>query len=169
MIISTNIMKILIFTEGTILMHKNAIGHSREDIIKQVKEDEESVSDFASYVPIGKAAKKLKNWNNQGAEILYLTSRTKPDEIEDVKNVLRKFGFPEGQLLFRKKDEEYKNIAEKIKPRILIEDDCEGIGGEEMTITHLNPEIKEKIKSIIIKEFSGIDQLPDKVSELLHY
>jgi len=53
-------------------------------------------------------------------------------------------------------------------PDILIEDDCESIGGKnEMTITHINPKLKTKIKSITIKEFEGIDHLPDKISELL--
>jgi hypothetical protein len=30
-------MKILIFTEGSIIMHKNATGHSREEIVNQVE------------------------------------------------------------------------------------------------------------------------------------
>lgn len=30
-------MRILIFTEGRIIMHKNAAGHSREEIVKQVE------------------------------------------------------------------------------------------------------------------------------------
>ncbi len=63
--------------------------------------------------------------------------------------------------------ETYKDIAERVIPDILIEDDCESIGGEkEMTITFVKPEIKQKIKSIIVKEFSGIDHLPDKLQEL---
>ena len=40
-----NIMKkILIFTEGTIIVHKNAIGRSRKEIVKQVEENEKSVN-----------------------------------------------------------------------------------------------------------------------------
>ena len=50
----------------------------------------------------------------------------------------------------------------------LIEDDCESIGGEkEMTITFVKPEIKQKIKSIVVKEFSRIDDLPNEVSNLM--
>jgi len=160
-------MKILIFTEGTIIMHKTAIGHSREKIVKQVKDEQESVHDYGSYVPIGNAVKKLQNWKNDGAEILYLTSRKKLDEVKQIQNVLKKFNFPDGQLLFRQKNEEYKDIAEKIIPDVLIEDDCESIGGiDEMTITHVKPEVKKKITSILIKEFGGIDHLPDKISAL---
>lgn len=163
-------MKILIFTEGTIIMHKTAIGHSREEIVKQVKNEQESVHDYKSYVPVGNAVKKLQDWKNDGAEIFYLTSRRKPEEIKQIQNVLKKFKFPDGQFLFRRKNEEYKDVAERVIPDILVEDDCESIGGiGEMTITHVKPEIKKKIKSIPIKEFGGIDHLPDKISALLKY
>src|SRR3989338_5576910 len=161
-------MKIMVFTEGTITMHKNTVGRSREEIVQQVKVKEPSVKEYTSYVPIGDAVKKLTSWKNQGAEILYLTSRRKSDEIEAVRAVLKRFDFPDGQLLFRLGDEGYKDVAEKVVPDVLIEDDCESIGGtEEMTITHVNPETKTKIKSIPVKEFGGIDHLENKISALL--
>ena len=151
-------------------MHKKAVGHTREEIVKQVEENEESVHDYKSYVPIGNAVKRLQTWKNQGAEILYLTSRRKPEEIQQIQDVLKKYNFPDGQLLFRQKDEEYKDVAERIIPDILIEDDCESIGGiDEMTITHVRPDIKKEIKSIPVKEFGGIDHLPDEISVLLDY
>ena len=77
-------MKMLIFTEGTILMHESGRGHSREERVRQV-----------------------------------------------------------------------------------VEDDCESIGEvPEMTVTHVRPEIRRKIKSITVEEFGGIDHLPDDVSRL---
>lgn len=161
-------MKILVFTEGTILMHKNALGRTTEEIIEQVKNKELSVKDYLSYIPIGNSADKLSKWKAQGAEIVYLTSRRESNEIKDIQNVLSNCGFPKGELVYRKQDEEYKDVAERIMPDILIEDDCESIGGEdEMTIAHINEDKKTKIKSIIIKEFSGIDHLSDNVSELV--
>ncbi len=106
---------------------------------------------------------------NQGVKICYLTSRKKSDEVETIKFVLQKYNFPKGELYFRKESEEYKDVALQIMPDILIEDDCESIGGEnEMTITHLNPETRQKIKSIPIKEFGGIDHLPHKVERLIN-
>ena len=151
-------------------MHKNAVGHTRDEIVKQVEVKEKSVHDYKSYIPVSNAVKKLQNWKNDGAEILYLTSRRKPEEIKQIQNVLKKYNFPYGQLLFRRKNEEYKDVAERIVPDILVEDDCESIGGiDEMTIAHVKPEIKKKIKSITIKEFDGIDPLPDKISALLKY
>ena len=148
-------------------MHKNAVGHTRDEIVKQIEAKEKSVHDYKSYVSVGNAVKKLQNWKNDGAEILYLTSRRKPEEIKQIQNVLKKFKFPDGQLLFRQKNKEYKDVAERIIPDVLIEDDCESIGGiDEMTITLVKPEIKKKIVSIPIKEFGGIDHLPDKISAL---
>ncbi len=161
-------MKLLIFTEGTIIMHKNAAGHTREEIVRQVKEEERSVHDYKTYIPIGNAANKLQGWKNQGVDILYLTSRRKPEEIQQIRDVLKKYDFPDGQLLFRQDGEEYKDVAEKVTPDILIEDDCESIGGsDEMTITNVDPSVRRRIKSIIVKEFGGIDHLPDDVSDLL--
>jgi hypothetical protein len=163
-------MKILIFTEGTIIMHKNAINHSREEIVKQIKDKEKSVHDYNLYIPIKNAVKKIDKWKNQGGEILYLTSRKKINEIKNIKNILKKYNFPDSQLLFRQENEKYKDLVEKIIPDILIEDDCESINGiNDMTITHVKPKIKEKIKSIPVKEFGGIDHLPDKISTLIEY
>ncbi|MBI4016261.1 MAG: hypothetical protein HY363_01040 [Candidatus Aenigmarchaeota archaeon] len=43
-------------------MHKNAIGHTREERSRQVIEGDESIKDYASYVPIGNAVGKLQGW-----------------------------------------------------------------------------------------------------------
>ncbi|MFH0856372.1 MAG: hypothetical protein V1860_00545 [bacterium] len=147
-------MKILVFTEGTIIMHK----------------DKNAIHDYATYIPIGNAAGKLNNWRQQGAEIMYLTPRTKMEEVYDIKGVLKKYDFPDGQVFFRQNGEKYKDIAEKVMPDILIEDDCESIGGaDNMTITHIKPEIKNNIKSIIVKEFQGIDYLADDICDSQKY
>jgi hypothetical protein len=152
-------MKILVFTEGTIIMHHGAIGLPRESVHKQVVDGEDlSIRDWKTYVPIGNAVGKLQSWKRQGAEIFYLTSRTKPSEIEDIDGVLKRFGFPEGQLLFREKGEQYKDVAERIMPDFIVEDDCVSIGGEvEMTYTYIKPELKKRIKCLTVNEFGGID------------
>jgi hypothetical protein len=158
----------MIFTEGTIIMHKGAICHSRAEIIQQVEEKEKTVGDYASYIPISDSVRKLNSWAKEGAEIIYLTSRKKEGEIQMIQKVLTKHSFPKGLLLFRHPGEEYKDIAEKNVPDVLVEDDCESVGGpDEMTVTHIKASIKCRIKSITVKEFGGIDHLPDKVSSLL--
>lgn len=164
-------MKILVFTEGTVTMQSTGIGVSREERVRQSVENIASVNDFKSYIPNGRSADKLTNWKLQGAEIYYLTSRTKSDEIEDVKYVLNKYHFPEVEnLLYRKEGREYKDVAEQLLPDILIEDDCESIGGEnEMTYPHIRPDLKRKMKSIVVKEFAGIEGLPDNLDELIKY
>jgi hypothetical protein len=149
-------------------MHKSAEGKSREERVRQVENKDPSVLDYASYIPVGNAVEKLKSWQKHGAEILYLSSHEIADDVEKDKFVLEKYGFPKGAVFYRQNGESYKDIAERIIPDILVEDDCESIGGEkEMTITFVKPEIKQKIKSIVVKEFSGIDHLPDNIKDLL--
>jgi len=162
-------------------MHKNAAGKSRGEIIKQIREQEESVRDFANYIPIGNAAEKLQKWSEQGAEILYLSALTenkkaRGDEIvgkEGLKadaEILEKNHFPKGEVYHREDGESYGDIVIRVMPDVLIEDDCESIGGEiEMVSAQLGPQIKNKIKSIIVKEFVGIDHLTDDVNNLIHY
>lgn len=149
-------------------MHRNAVGRSREEIVEQVRSKDSSLKEFSSYVPVGNCVKKIQTWKDKGATIIYITSRRTPDEILAIKTVLERYHFPEGELLFRKSDEEYKDVAERVLPDVLIEDDCESIGGEnEMVYPHIRPELKTKIKSIAVKEFGGIDHLPDDVADLL--
>ena len=120
------------------------------------------------YIPVDNTVEKLKSWQAQGAEILYLSSHETTEDVEKDKSVLEKYSFPKGQVFYRQNGESYKDIAEKIVPDVLIEDDCESIGGEkEMTITFVKPEVKQKLKSIIVKEFSGIDHLPDNIKEMI--
>jgi hypothetical protein len=160
-------MKILIFTEGTILMHKGALGLTRDEIMKQLQNHFPGIHDFASYIPIGNSVRKLNNWANDGAEIIYLTSRKKPAEVETIRNILNRHGFPQGRLLFRQGKQTYKDIAEAVLPDVLVEDDCESIGGAaQMTITNVEPTIKRRIKSVVVREFGGIDRLPDDITNL---
>lgn len=182
-------MKILIFIEGTILMYLSGKNVSREERVRQsgaegIQREERkiayetnstlpavkkgSVYDFESYIPIGNAARKIIAWEKQGATICYLTSRRVKSEIDAIQGVLRKYNFPNSfNLYYRQQGEDYKDVAEKVLPDILIEDDCESIGGEaEMTYPHIKDEIKAKIKSIPVKEFGSIDHLPDNIIDL---
>lgn len=153
-------MHLLIFTEGTIIMHRSAKGLTRKEIVAQVKSQERSVKDYSTYIPIGNSPEKLKEWDSQGMTISYITSRRKPEGIEQIREVLKSNNFPEGELYFRENHETYSDVIERVMPEILIEDDCESIGGEqEMCITNVNPEKKKLIKAITVKEFGGIDAI----------
>jgi hypothetical protein len=182
-------MKILIFIEGTILMHQSAQGLSRKEIVKQsrsagIQREERSVAydsgieapkvppgsvyDLNNYMPIGQANKKLQSWADQGAQIMYLSSRRIKSELDMIQLVLKKYHFPQTEnFYFRQQGEDYRDVAERLLPDVLIEDDCESIGGEkEMTFTHIKSELKQKIKHITIKEFGGVDHLPDNIKKL---
>jgi hypothetical protein len=138
-------MKILVFTEGTTI-------------------------EYTKKIPNGNAPAKLRAWEDQGAEIAYLTSRTNPDEIAIVRRLLEQYEFPHGELFYRRKGEEYKDVAERVLPDLLVEDDCASIGGQvQMTYPHVRPELKAGIKSIVVKEDGGIDHLPDSLIELIKY
>lgn len=136
-------MKILIFTEGTIIMHSF----------------NNKIEDYASYIPVKNAISKVTQWKKQDYDISYITSRKTPEEVKMISDVLRKHNFPEEKLYFREGDEEYKNVLARVKPDILIEDNCESIGADEIICHHLYPALK--ITCIIVPEFDGIDHLPD--------
>ena len=182
-------MKILVFTEGTIIMHGNAKGVSRDEAVRQsklagIQQEERTLSydmkslkesdlgspyDFTSYIPVGHAAEKLMHWRKQGAIILYLTSRRIKKEVEAIRTILKKYSYPDANnLYFRHQGEDYKDVAERLIPDVIVEDDCESIGGEiEMTYPHIRADLKAKIKPIIVKEFEGINHLPDNPKELV--
>ncbi len=148
---SGNSVRILVFTEGTVLGPKNIFQHF-----------------FCSkYIPIGGCVEKLRHWEAQGAELLYCTSRKGEPYRNAIASILRSFHFPGTRLYYRSGKQRYKDIVEEIIPDILIEDDCKSLGGAwQMCITDVKPEIKGRIKSIAVKEFTGIDALPDSLTEL---
>lgn len=149
-------------------MHAAALGRTRDERVRQVFDQDESLYDFAAYVPVDNAVKKLQAWRRQGAEIVYLSSHKRDADIEIDKAVLRNHDFPDGQVFFRSSGEQYSDVVERVLPDILIEDDCESIGREnEMTYPHIMPQAKAKVKSIVVKEFGGIDHLPDDGADLM--
>lgn len=163
-------MRILVFLHGTTIMHRAALGHSRAERVAQVKQREPSVADFAAYVPIGAAVEKLTRWQQSGVEILYLSSHRKAENVARDASVLQRCGFPSGEILFRQPGESYVDVARRARPDVLIEDDCESIGGEvEMTYPHLQPEEQARITGIGVREFEGIDHLPDDSMELIQH
>lgn len=160
-------MKLLIFLHGTTLMHRSALGRTRAERVRQVRAKEASVHDYASYVPVDNAVSKLRRWSAQGAELVYLSPHQRQEDVDTDQAVLNASGFPAGAIVFRQRGEAYAQVAERVLPDVLIEDDCESIGGApEMTYPHLRPEMQAGITSIVVKEFAGIDHLPDDLAAL---
>jgi len=160
-------MKIMIFLHGTIIMHQSGLGKTPQERTKQVEENEAFVHRYDAYVPVDQANTKLAKWVRQGAKIVYLSSHQNDQNVKKDIKVLKKYNFPEAPVLYRQKTETYAQIAERAMPDILIEDDCKSIGGAiAMTYPHISPLRKRMIHSIVVKEFSGIDDLPDDLQAL---
>ena len=146
-------LTIMVFAEGTILKPKSWLG----------------LYNHKSYTPVGNAVNIINSWQQQGANIIYCTSRKKKQAV-DVANILREYSFLGCCLVAREPKERYSDIVEALRPDILIEDDCKSIGGAwQMCIHKVKTEIKQQIKSIVVSEFQGIDHLPDDVNSLMNY
>ena len=144
-------LTIMIFAEGTVLKPRAWF----------------SLYSFKSYVPIGNAAEIIRSWSDQGANIIYCTSRKKR-KAEVIAQLLDSCGFPGVFVAARENAETYKDIAESLKPDILVEDDCRSIGGAHQTcIYNVRADIKQHIKSVVVPEFRGIDHLPSDIESLL--
>lgn len=143
---------IMIFLEGTVLKPKSWIERFR----------------YSTYRPIGNCVEIIKEWQRQGAEIVYCSSQRK-NKSQEVAKLLIKYDFVGTKLYYRRKREKYRFMVEKIKPNILIEDNCKSIGGSwQMCITRVNPQIRKNIVSIVVNEFKGIDNLPLDLSMIMH-
>jgi hypothetical protein len=158
-------MKILVFLQGTTIMHQGGLGRPRGARVRQVIDGEPSVLDFSSYVPIGRAAAKLRAWQNEGADIAYVTSRRTPEDVTEDEALLRKHGFPPGPVLSRGHGCTYGDLVEGAAPDVLVEDDCESIGGAPQTASaQLSPAVRARIRVVCVREFGGIDDLPDRLN-----
>jgi len=129
------------------------------------KGSKESDKDFfKSHMPTKGSVEKISSWGKAGAKISYLTSRTEPKEVSQVKFVLEKFGFPKGRLFFRKKEEEFKDVVARIKPDVWVDDDCASIGGRG---PDMKLDSKLGVKEVVVREFKGLSHLPDEPEKLL--
>lgn len=141
---------IMIFAEGTILKPKSVMGQC----------------DLKTYIPIGNSIDLIKGWQQQGAEIIYCTSRRK-QQVREMADLLAQYGFPGTKLYYRSVKQQYKDVVEEALPNILIEDNCRSIGGsQQMCICNVQPQIKDSIKSVPVEEFKGIDHLPRNFSDI---
>lgn len=146
--------RIMIFTEGTVLGPPNILQHFN----------------LAAYIPISNSVNMIKSWQEQGAEVMYFTSRRTLKQVEEIKEILSNYNFPGDYLYYREKGQNYKDIVEMVVPDILIEDDCKSIGGKgQMCITHVKSDVKDRVKSVVVEEFKGIDHLPLSLRELLEF
>jgi hypothetical protein len=161
-------MKVGVFLHGTAIMHAAAAGVERGERVRQVRRRDPSVPDFASYVPTPGTAGKLAAWQRHGAAIVYLSSHRRPDDIRTDESVIRRYGFPAGPVHGRHEGEGYGPMVERLGLDVLVEDDCESIGGTAQTCAaQLSPAGRQSVRCIVLPEFSGLAGLPDDPAELL--
>src|SRR3989454_11196131 len=84
-----------------------------------------------------------------------------PGSLAKVRGALQDAGAPEGELSYRRENEHYGQAPERAAADIIVEDDCESIGGPgQMAYPKLGPDSKTKTNSVIIPEGGGIEPLP---------
>ncbi len=143
--IKNNNKKIMIFTEGTILKPKY------DNILSRIN--------VLGYIPIGNSIDKLKKWQEEGYEVIYITSLRGRKAMKMAQR-LDELGFIGSMVGYRQKNQDYATLIKEELPDILIEDDCKSIGGEEnMCYEQLSEELKDNIKHIVVEEFQGIDKV----------
>ncbi len=136
-------MRIMIFMEGTTFYTKPLLFFFTK----------------YGYDPIGNAINIVNSLYEKGYEI-YLCSYVHKARYNFIKSVVDFYGMRYTEILCRDKGETYSEVVERLKPDILIEDDCKSIGGlKACCITDVKEEIKRDIQSIIVPEFSGIDNI----------
>ncbi len=142
--IKNNNKKIMIFVEGTILKPKNKWIFSKSNITR--------------YVAIGNATEKIKMWQEQGFEIIYLTSLKARGAMKLARR-LDELGFEGSMVGYRQKYQNYNTLLKEEQPDFLIEDNCKSIGIDNMIFNELDENIKSSVKHIVVEEFEGIDKV----------
>lgn len=141
--IKNNNKKIMIFTEGTILKPKHNNFFSRIAMTK--------------YIPIKNSIETLKKWQEEGYEVIYLTSLKAKGAMRMAQR-LDELGFTGSMVGYRQKNQDYATLIKEELPDILIEDNAKSVGGH-MCYDELSDEIKKQIKHIVVEEFEGIDDV----------
>jgi hypothetical protein len=154
----------MVFLHGTAIMHASAVGRPRADRVRQSSRREQSVTDFGSYVPTEAAVAKVRAWQRGGADVCYLSSRRGAADAPVDRDVLDRHGFPAGPVFFREPGESYADVARRAGADVVVEDDCESIGGStEMTA----PGLGDAVRCFVVPEFGGLAHLPDDPGEMV--
>jgi len=157
-----------VFLHGTAIMHASAVGLARDECAEQVRRRDPSVLDFASYVPTPGTTEKLAAWDGHGAALVDLSSHSRADDIRADESVIRRHGFPAGPVHGRQQGEDYASLAARLQLDVLVEDDCESIGGAaETCAAQLSSQGKRSPPCVVVPEFAGLARLPDNPAELL--
>jgi len=154
-------VKIMVFLHGTAIMHAAAASQPRPERVRQSRDGEPSVRDFASYVPAEAAVPKVAAWQRGGAQICYLSSHRDPRNVALDQTVLAGHGFPAGEVFFRQHGESYADVVRRAGADLLVEDDCESMGGAAQTTqASLAARHGRAVRCVLVPEFGGLAHLP---------
>ncbi|MBV9094388.1 MAG: hypothetical protein JO132_10995 [Streptosporangiaceae bacterium] len=65
-------------------------------------------------------------------------------------------------------DENYGALVDRLALDVLVEDDCESIGGPRQTcVAQLSPAARRRVRCVMLPEFLGLGGLPDHPAGLL--
>ena len=160
-------VRIMVFLHGTAIMHASAVGQPRAERVRQSRQRDTSVLDFATHVPAENAVDKVQAWQRHGADICYLSSHTGAADVALDRAVLARHGFPDGPVFFRQPGESYADVACRADADVVVEDDCESIGGNQHTTAfRLAQSPGRAVRCVIVPEFGGLTHLPDDPQEL---
>jgi hypothetical protein len=160
-------VNIMVFLHGTAITHGAAAGQPRAERVRQSRLGEPSVRDFASYLPAEAAVRKAAAWQRAGAQICYLSSHQAAADVALDRDVLARHGFPAGPVFARQPGESYADVARRAGADLLIEDDCESIGGvAQTTQASLAASPGRAVHCIVVPEFGGLAHLPDDLGQL---
>jgi hypothetical protein len=155
-------LKLVVFLQGTTLIESALLGKTREESVKKSRDWAVRGGWLGELVPIGESSKKVRAWSSHGTDLYYLTASRKQENIAKCETALKKWSFPNGVLLHRNPNENYGDIIPEIRPDLIVEDDCESLGGtKEMVYPNLPESVRRSIASVVVREFEGIDHLPD--------
>ncbi len=158
----------MVFLHGTSIMHASAIGQARTARVRQVMNKDPAVLDYGSYVPTEGAVAKLTAWQRRAAQICYLSSHRTASAAAIDKSVLAAHAFPAGTLYYRAHGESYADVVRRWSADILVEDDCESIGGRaHTTASDFARSSGLAVRCVVVPEFGGLAHLPDEPTELL--
>lgn len=113
---------------------------------------------MTSYVPIGGAVEKIRKWQEEGYEIIYLTSLGARGAMKMARHI-DELGFTGSMVGYRQLNQTYNTLFKEEMPDIFIEDNCKSIGENFMVSSSLDEKVKDNMKTIIVDEFKGIDDV----------
>jgi hypothetical protein len=161
-------VRVMVLLHGTSIMPGSPAAQPRVTRVRQVTSKDPAVLDFGSYVPTEGAVAKLTAWQHRGAQICYLSSHLSAAAAAIDNSVLAAHGFPAGPLYYRAHGESYAEVARRWSADVVVEDDCERIGGQaQTTASALARTPGQAVRCVVVPEFGGLGHLPDDPADLL--